>query len=57
MTRQDKKTFIRKTQSQIIDTYTTVFSGEKYKAIEIDGVQKTQDISINLKNQVLEMII
>jgi hypothetical protein len=57
MTRQDKKTFIRKTQSQIIDTYTTVFSGEKHKAIEIDGVQKTQDISINLKNQVLEMII
>lgn len=57
MTRQDKKTFIRKTQSQIIDSYTTVFQTEKSKYIEIDGNQKTKDIALNLKNQVLEIII
>lgn len=57
MTRQDKKTFIRNTQSQIIDSYITVFQSEKSKAIEIDGKQKTRDIAIILKNQVLEMII
>lgn len=57
MTRQDKKTFIRKTQAQIIDSYNIVFHSDKEKAIEIDGMQKTQDIALNLKNQVLEMII
>jgi thymidylate kinase len=57
MTRSDKKTFIRDTQSQIIDTYTTVFQSEKAKIIEIDGVQKTKDIANSLKKEVLEMII
>ena len=57
MTRSDKKEFIRKTQSQIIDSYTTVFHSEKTKAIEIDGMQKSKDIAENLKRQVLEMII
>jgi thymidylate kinase len=57
MTRSDKKDFIRKTQSQIIDTYTSVFQSDKSKAIEIDGMQKTGDIADNLKKQVLEMII
>ena len=57
MTRQDKKNFIRKTQSQIIDTYTGVFHSEKHRAIEIDGMQKTKDIAQGLKTQVLEMII
>ncbi len=57
MTRQDKKAFIRKTQSQIIDSYTGVFQNEKNKALEIDGNQKTKDIALILKNQVLEMII
>jgi thymidylate kinase len=57
MTRSDKKGFIRKTQSQIIDTYTSVFQSDKSKAIEIDGMQKTGDIADNLKKQVLEMII
>jgi thymidylate kinase len=57
MTRSDKKEFIRNTQSQIIDSYTTVFQSEKLKAIEIDGMQKSRDIAENLKRQVLEMII
>lgn len=57
MTRSDKKEFIRKTQSQIIDSYTTIFQAEKTKAIEIDGMQKSRDIAENLKRQVLEMII
>jgi thymidylate kinase len=57
MTRSDKKEFIRKTQSQIIDTYTTIFQSEKQKAIEIDGVQKSKEIAESLKKQVLEMII
>jgi hypothetical protein len=57
MTRQDKKAFIRKTQSQIIDSYTGVFQSEKSKTLEIDGNQKTKDIAMILKNQVLEMII
>lgn len=57
MTRSDKKEFIRKTQSQIIDTYRAVFQSDKSKAIEIDGMLKTRDISENLKRQVLEMII
>ncbi len=57
MTRQDKKEFIRSTQSQIIDNYSSVFQSEKFKAIEIDGRQKTRDIALNLKNQVLEIII
>ena len=57
MTRQDKKAFIRKTQSQIIDSYTGVFHSEKSKSLEIDGNQKTKDIALILKNQVLEMII
>lgn len=51
MTRQDKKAFVRKTQSQIIDTYTTVFNNEKSKAIEIDGMQGTRDIAENLKDR------
>ncbi|MBC7498670.1 AAA family ATPase [Candidatus Gracilibacteria bacterium] len=57
MTRQDKKAFIRKTQSQIIVSYTGVFQNEKHKALEMDGNQKTKDIALILKNQVLEMII
>lgn len=57
MTRSDKKEFIRKTQSQIIDTYTNIFQSEKQKAIEIDGVQKSKEIAESLKKQVLEMII
>lgn len=57
MTRQDKKAFIRNTQSQIIDRYSNVFSSEKSKAIEIDGMKKTREIALILKNQVLEMII
>lgn len=57
MTRSDKREFIRKTQSQIIDSYVSVFQSEKTKAIEIDGMQKTRDIAENLKRQVLEMII
>ena len=56
MTRQDKKEFIRKTQSQIIDSYTKVFQDEG-KSIELDGMQQSKDIGLNLKNQVLEMII
>ncbi len=57
MTRSDKKAFIRKTQSQIIDSYNTVFQSEKSKAIEIDGMQESSDIAKNLKKQVLEIII
>ncbi len=57
MTRSDKKAFIRDTQSKIIGNYTSVFQSEKWKTIEIDGMQKTPDIAENLKRQVLEMII
>ncbi len=57
MTRSDKKDFIRKTQAQIIDSYTTVFQSEKNKAIEINGMQKSAEIANDLKRQVLEMII
>ncbi len=57
MTRSDKKDFIRKTQAQIIDSYTSVFQAEKKKAIEINGIQKSSEIADDLKKQVLEMII
>jgi hypothetical protein len=57
MTRQDKKEFVRNTQSQIISNYATVFQSEKAKVIQIDGIQKTKDIALILKNEVLEMII
>ena len=56
MTRSDKKDFIRKTQAQIIDSYSTVFQAEKHKAIEINGMQKSIEIADDLKKQVLQMI-
>lgn len=57
MTRSDKKAFVRKTQSQIIEKYQETFSQKSDRMIEIDGIRKTKEIALSLKNQVLDMII
>jgi hypothetical protein len=57
MTRSDKKAFVRKTQSQIIDNYQQTFLQKSDRLIEIDGIRKTKEIALSLKNQVLDMII
>lgn len=57
MTRNDKKAFIRKTQSQIIDTYTDVFRAEPTPIVEIDGLQDKETITENLQKQVMDIIM
>ncbi len=57
MTRSDKKAFVRKTQSQIIDNYQQAFLQKSDRLIEIDGIKKSKEIALSLKNQVLDMII
>lgn len=58
MTRNDKKNFIRFTQSQIIDTYVDVFDNmHSTRPIEIDGNQSKSVISKNLQRQVMDMIL
>ncbi len=57
MTRNDKKAFVRKTQSQIIDTYNTVFHEEKHPYIEIDGTISIKNLTKNLREKVVDMIL
>lgn len=56
MTRNDKKAFIRTTQSHIIDTYNEVFKNEK-SVTEIDGVKDKSSITEDLRKQVMDMIV
>ena len=57
MTRNDRKAFIRNTQSHIIDTYAEVFRNEKTKVLEINGLQDKASISQDLKKQVMDTVI
>jgi thymidylate kinase len=57
MTRNDKKIFVQKTQAQIIDTYNSVFREEKHSYIEIDGTILPDEITRNLKEKVVDMIV
>jgi thymidylate kinase len=57
MTRNDKKTFVHKTQSQIIDTYNKVFENESRPYIELDGTLSIKETTKNLQWKVIDMIL
>ena len=57
LTRNDRKVFIRKTQSQIIDTYNLVFNDEKKPYISIDGMTNMKDMEETLKRKIIDTIL
>lgn len=57
LTRNDRKVFIRKTQSQIIDTYNLVFSDEQKPYISIDGMLEIDTLGETLKKKIIDTII
>ncbi len=57
MTRNDKKTFIHATQSQIINTYNKVFKEEPRPYIELDGSLTISETAKNLQGKVIDMIL
>jgi thymidylate kinase len=57
MTRNDKKLFVHKTQSRIIDTYNRVFKEEKNPYIELDGSLSIGETTKNLKAKVIDMVL
>lgn len=57
MTRNDKKTFIHKTQAQIIDIYNRVFIEESHPYIELDGSLSIAETTKNLQGKVIDMIL
>jgi hypothetical protein len=57
MTRNDKKAFVHRTQSQIIDTYNKVFEDERHPYIELDGSLSIKETTKNLKGKVIDMIL
>lgn len=56
MTRNDKKIFIKKTQSQIIQTYRRVFEDEMGQYLEINTMQTKSDMEKILKKHVVDML-
>jgi thymidylate kinase len=57
LTRNDRKIFIRKTQSQIIDIYNLVFNDEKKAYIAIDGMIDIDHIEESLKRKIIDTIL
>jgi thymidylate kinase len=57
LTRNDRKIFIRKTQSQIIDIYNLVFNDEKKPYIAIDGMIDIDHIEESLKRKIIDTIL
>lgn len=56
MTRNDKRVFIRKTQSDIIETYKKVFREEKGKCVSVDGEGTLKEVGYNLKRKIVDSI-
>ena len=56
MTRNDKKLFIKETQSQIIQTYRRVFEDEMNQYLEINAMQTKSDMEKILKKHVVDML-
>lgn len=56
MTRNDKKIFIKNTQSQIIQTYRRVFEDELGQYLEINGMKSKEEIANILKKQIVDML-
>lgn len=57
LTRNDKKSFIHKTQSQIIDTYNRVFKEDSHPYIELDWSLSIRQTTKNLQGKVIDMIL
>ncbi len=57
MTRNDKKAFIRKTQSSIIETYKTVFEVKRSRVIPVNGENSLKLIEKELQRKIVDTII
>ncbi len=57
MTRNDKKTFVRNTQANIIETYKTVFEAKRSRVICINGEASLEAVEKELQKKVVDIII